>query len=83
LITKANSRSRYAGTTAVVLASAVILLTIWAYWPALDAPFVVDDGRNIIDSPAIHWTEVSIDNARQVRDSSLLRNRPVANLASR
>ena len=59
----------------------VVLLTLWAYGPALDAPFVFDDEHNIVDSPAIRWTEFSWENVSSVIDSSRLQTRPVANFS--
>ena len=59
----------------------VVCITIWAYRPALDAPWILDDARNIVDSPALRWTELSIENVKAVLDSALLRTRPVANFS--
>jgi hypothetical protein len=59
----------------------VVILTLWAYKPALDAPFVFDDIPNIVNSPAIRWTEYSWENVVYLSDSSLLRTRPVANFS--
>ena len=59
----------------------VVCITIWAYRPALDAPWILDDARNIVDSPALRWTELSIENVKAVLDSALLRARPVANFS--
>lgn len=59
----------------------VVGLTLWAYWPALDVPFVFDDEQNIVDSPAIHWTEVSWENVDLVLNSTQLQSRPVANFS--
>jgi tetratricopeptide (TPR) repeat protein len=56
-------------------------LTAWAYWPALDAPFVFDDEQNIVDSPAIRWTEISWENVTQLANASRLQERPVANFS--
>jgi Flp pilus assembly protein TadD len=56
-------------------------LTIWAYNPALDAGFVFDDEPNIVDSPAVHWTEFSWDNVQLLLDMTLLQSRPVANFS--
>lgn len=78
---EASIRKPYINAATFALALVVVLLTAWAYGPALDAPFVLDDGRNIIDSPAVHWTEFSLENVGDVLDSSLLRSRPVANLS--
>ncbi|MDH3907214.1 MAG: hypothetical protein OEV16_16370, partial [Gammaproteobacteria bacterium] len=50
----------------------VATLTLWAYQPALDAPFVFDDEDNIVNSPAIRWTEFSWDNFDLLIDSSRL-----------
>jgi tetratricopeptide (TPR) repeat protein len=79
---KIAQRAGWANTGIVALAILLVLsLTFFAYRPALDASFVLDDGRNIVDSPAIRWEELSVDNFRQVLDSALLRTRPVANLS--
>jgi Flp pilus assembly protein TadD len=59
----------------------VIGLTIWAYTPALDAGFVFDDQPNIVDSPAVHWDEISWENVGLILNSSLLQSRPAANLS--
>lgn len=56
-------------------------LASWAYGPALDAPFVFDDEGNIVDSPAIHWNELSIKNVELLLEYSRLRQRPVANFS--
>ena len=64
-----------------LLVTVVVCITIIAYTPALDAPFVLDDGQNIIDSPAIRWTDVSMENVDLVLNSSLLSSRPVANFS--
>ena len=64
-----------------LFATVVICITILAYTPALDAPFVLDDAQNILDSPAIRWTEMSMENVGLVLNSSLLRSRPVANIS--
>jgi Flp pilus assembly protein TadD len=61
--------------------AAVVCLAIWAYLPALDAPFIFDDEQNIIDSPAIRWTEISWENLGSLLDASQLQSRPVANLS--
>ena len=59
----------------------VVVLALWAYWPALDAPFVFDDQQNIVDSPAIRWTELSWDNLALLLDASRLQSRPVSNFS--
>jgi hypothetical protein len=56
-------------------------LASWAYSPALDAPFVFDDEGNIVDSPAVHWNELSINNVELLLEYSRLRQRPVANFS--
>jgi tetratricopeptide (TPR) repeat protein len=61
--------------------AALLVLTAWAYRPALDAPFYFDDFQNIVDSPAIRWVDISLENAKLALDSSLLRTRPVANVS--
>jgi tetratricopeptide (TPR) repeat protein len=69
------------GLSAFALAILAGSLTIWAYAPALEAPFSLDDGRNIVDSPALRWEEVSFKNIKRVLDISLLQSRPIANLS--
>ena len=59
----------------------LLILTLWAYRPALEAPFYFDDFPNIVESPALRWTEISLENVKAVFDSSLLRSRPVANVS--
>ena len=58
-----------------------VVITAWAYRPALDAAFVFDDEPNIVDSPAVHWSEVSWSNIELLLDSSRLQYRPVSNLS--
>jgi tetratricopeptide (TPR) repeat protein/uncharacterized membrane protein YhaH (DUF805 family) len=58
-----------------------VILTLWAYQPALDVPFVFDDQDNIVHSPAVRWTEFSWDNVVSLIDMSRLRMRPVANFS--
>jgi tetratricopeptide (TPR) repeat protein len=60
---------------------AVACLTTWAYRPALDGPFILDDKINIVDSPALRWSEISAENILLVLDSSLLGSRPVSNVS--
>lgn len=62
------------------LTAVLIGITFWAYRPALDVPFVFDDFQNIVDSPAIRWTKVSLENLENALEFSLLGARPVANL---
>jgi tetratricopeptide (TPR) repeat protein len=65
----------------VTIALFVVLLTSWAYAPSLDVLFVFDDRQNIVDSPAVHWTEFSRESLRSLLDASRLQSRPVANLS--
>ncbi len=58
----------------------LLALVFWAYSPALDAGFVFDDESSIVESPAVHWATVSVENAKLLLSSSRLRRRPVANL---
>jgi tetratricopeptide (TPR) repeat protein len=62
-------------------AAFLLCLATWAYGPALDAPFVFDDQGNIVNSPAVHWVEFSLDNIEQVLEYQRLRQRPVANFS--
>jgi tetratricopeptide (TPR) repeat protein len=74
---------RIFGAKAVVVAIAlfIVLLASWAYAPALDVSFVFDDRQNIVDSPAVHWTEFSRAGLDSLLDASRLQSRPVANLS--
>jgi tetratricopeptide (TPR) repeat protein len=69
------------GVAVCAVFAVVLMLSFWAYQPALDAPFYFDDFQNIVDSPAIRWVDISLENAKLVLDSSLLRSRPVANMS--
>jgi tetratricopeptide (TPR) repeat protein len=42
---------------------------------------VFDDEQNIVDSPAIRWTELSSENVMQLANASRLKTRPVANFS--
>ena len=74
---------RIFGAKAVVVAIAlfIVLLASWAYAPALGVSFVFDDRQNIVDSPAVHWTEFSRASLGSLLDASRLQSRPVANLS--
>lgn len=76
-----GNRRRAMSQAPLLALLAVAAVTVWSYSSGLDAPFVLDDVRNIVDSPALHWTELSIDNVNAALESSLLRNRPVANIS--
>jgi tetratricopeptide (TPR) repeat protein len=71
-------RGAMLGWISVVL---VVILTLWAYSPSLDAGFVFDDQPNIVDSPAVRWDEVSWENLDLILNASLLQGRPVANIS--
>jgi Tfp pilus assembly protein PilF len=64
----------------MVVALAMFLFS-WAYAPALQAGFVLDDFANIVESPALRWNEVSAENFERLLDFSLLSQRPVANFS--
>jgi tetratricopeptide (TPR) repeat protein len=74
------SRNRAPAVLAWISLVVAVSLTLWAYSPSLDAGFVFDDESNITNSPAVHWTEFSYENIKLLLNSSLLENRPVANL---
>jgi tetratricopeptide (TPR) repeat protein len=59
----------------------LVSLATWAYGPALDAPFVFDDQGNIVDSPAVHWAEFSLENVKKVLGYQRLPQRPIANFS--
>jgi tetratricopeptide (TPR) repeat protein len=79
-MTKKTARWK-SGAAVCAIFAALLMLTVWAYHPALDAPFYFDDFQNIVESPAIRWVDISLENAKLVIDSSLLRSRPVANIS--
>ena len=80
-MSEGTSQNQIPATLAWICAVIVIGLTIWAYAPALDAGFVLDDEPNIVDSPAVHWDEISWENLDLILNASLLQSRPVANLS--
>jgi hypothetical protein len=64
-----------------VLLLAVMLAALAAYLPAFQAGFFLDDQPNIVEAPAIRWTELSIAGVREVLSSATLSSRPIANLS--
>jgi tetratricopeptide (TPR) repeat protein len=57
-----------------------LAMTTAAYLPSLGAGFYFDDLNNIVDPPAIHWSEVSLEGLRQVTSAAHLPERAMANL---
>lgn len=51
------------------------------YWPALNAPFILDDEPNIVNAAAIHLNELSTQNLLRAGFDSHLSARPVANIS--
>ncbi len=64
-----------------LLLLAGILLAVVAYWPGLEAGFYFDDLPNIVEAPALHLAELSLQGLRDATTSGRMRNRPVANLS--
>jgi tetratricopeptide (TPR) repeat protein len=64
----------------ICLGLAALGTTSVAYLPSLRAGFYFDDLNNIVDLPAIHWNEVSLEGLRQVASTALLPERVVANV---
>jgi len=61
---------------------AVLLLAGWlAYAHTLDVPFYFDDYPNIIEVPAVHLTQFSIENLKEAITKIPLHNRPLAYLS--
>ena len=54
-------------------------LTVLSYLPALDVGFVFDDDPNIVQDASVHWTELSLDNLRELARDNPNRRRLVAN----
>ncbi|OGT22027.1 MAG: hypothetical protein A2V90_06955 [Gammaproteobacteria bacterium RBG_16_57_12] len=63
------------------LALTILVLTLLAYWPGMEAGFFLDDDSNIVMAPALHWTEITADGVRHVAEHALLPLRFVANLS--
>jgi Flp pilus assembly protein TadD len=59
----------------------VLALAFVAYLPALRVGWVLDDTWNIVSNPALHWTEISAEGFRQVREQTLNSGRDAANLS--
>lgn len=65
-------------------AALICLLCIWVsllYSNTLQSPFALDDYHNILANTSIRITEVSHASITGVMKSSLLKNRPVANIS--
>ncbi|MBI5509078.1 MAG: tetratricopeptide repeat protein [Deltaproteobacteria bacterium] len=50
---------RGTGGGVALFAVAGLLVTVWAYLPGMGAGFYFDDLTNLVDDPALHWTELS------------------------
>ncbi len=65
---------------AVAVLAGALLVTAWAYAPALRAGFVLDDAPNIIEAPGVHWTSISGRWVRALVEATPNPRRVVANL---
>ena len=60
---------------------AIAAITVLAYYPGMSAGFYFDDEPNLLEVPALHWTEFSWSSVSgTVRDAHLT-SRPVANVS--
>jgi tetratricopeptide (TPR) repeat protein len=60
------------------LAGLTVFLVFLIYSSNLEGPFVLDDGRNITDNPAIRLTRLSWSGLMDAATKSPLQNRPLA-----
>lgn len=60
------------------LAGITVLLVFLIYSSTLEGPFLLDDGSNIKDNPAIRLTELSWSGLKDAASKSPLSNRPLA-----
>ena len=65
----------------LLLGGLLLVLTVLVYWPGMQAGFYFDDLNNIVEVPVLHWSELSLEGARQVIDGALLRGRVLSNLS--
>ena len=65
-------------TLRMSLAGLTIFLVFLIYSKSLEGPFVLDDGRNITDNPAIRLTRLSWSGLMDAATKSPLPNRPLA-----
>ncbi len=65
----------------LLLGGVLFALTVAVYWPGMQAGFYFDDLNNIVEVPALHWNELSLDGVRQVIDQALLPGRVISNLS--
>lgn len=49
---------------------AIILLTVVAYWPGLQGPYVLDDGENIVQNQAVAIHDLDFDSLYQALTSN-------------
>ncbi len=66
------------GAYALIFAAGIVL-AVWSYAPALDAPFVFDDHYNITQNPAVRMTEITLRGLFRAAFESPLTRRPLAN----
>ncbi len=65
----------------LLLGGLLLALTVLVYWPGMQAGFYFDDLNNIVEVPALHWEDFSLDGVRQVLDGALLPGRALSNLS--
>ena len=65
----------------LLLGGLLFLLTVAVYWPGMQAGFYFDDLNNIVEVPALHWTELSMAGVWQVVEEALLPGRVMSNLS--
>ncbi len=78
---KLNARRPRIAIAAIGMALLATAITLWAYQPALEGGFVLDDATSIVDNPAVQWESVSWQGAKSVFESARLRRRWVANFS--
>ncbi|MFO8057541.1 MAG: tetratricopeptide repeat protein [bacterium] len=81
-LTQKNLRLLFGGWKEHAAAALVLAVLVAAvYWPALQAPFLYDDQRNITENPYIRMTELSKDQVKRAMVQDKFQLRPVANLS--
>ncbi len=65
----------------LLLGGLLLALTVLVYSPRMQAGFYFDDLSNIVEAPALHWEDFSLDGVRQVLDGALLPERALSNLS--
>lgn len=64
-----------------VIVSVLVFLAFLIYSNTKEAPFILDDGHNIVNNPGIRLNKLSLEELGKAAFESPLRSRPLANIS--